>query len=138
MSSMRQQDAHTEEHGRIAAPPTAPQRPTSAKKLSGRYIVAALGLVTVLAAFAAFGFSIGHSQAASTQLAATAITITSQTQTFTYSSQITFQLDASDTSGTITTAGLEIKVPQLGLDRQLNVPVDAARLLHRAHLSLQL
>ena len=124
MSSMRQQDAHMEEHGRIAAPPPSPQRPNGAKKLAGRYIPAALCLVTVLAVFAAFGFSIERSQAASTQPEANAITITAQTQTFTYSSQITFQLHASDTSGTITKAGLEIKVPQLGLDRQLNVPVE--------------
>lgn len=67
-------------------------------------------------------FSSGRAQASAARLASS-IAIVSQTQTFTYPSQIIFQLQATDSVSAITSARLEISVPQEGIDRQITVPV---------------
>jgi hypothetical protein len=77
----------------------------------------------VLALVGVLSLSSGRALASSAQPGASTITITSETQTYTYASRITFQMQASDSAGHITSARLEISVPQLDIDHQESVPV---------------
>jgi hypothetical protein len=95
------------------------------KKTSGRLSVVFLLLAPSLALLAAFTLSAGKAKAAEAPPLpdSDAITITSETQTFTYATQITFQVSASDTVGKITAAQLEIIVQPIGIDHHIDVPV---------------
>jgi hypothetical protein len=91
--------------------------------MPGGRSLAALWLAITLGLVAAFSLSAGIAQASSARPGANAITITSQTQTYTYATRMTFQVQASDSAGTINKAELEIKVAQIGMDRRITVPV---------------
>lgn len=114
---------YTDERGTTGAPPRSTPRQSGGRKPSASYALAPLWLATILALVAAFGFSSGLAQANAARPEANAITITSETQSDIYPSQITFQVQASDNAGTISGAQLEIAVPQINIDHQITVPV---------------
>lgn len=99
---------------------TTPRRAVR-KQLAG-HLVISFWLAATLALFAALSLRAGQAQAAAPP-AANVITITSQTQTYTYATLITFQVRASDSAGKISSARLEISVPEIRIDHQINVPV---------------
>ncbi len=123
MSKEQPRNPHKEAYGRTTAAHAARPHLHSSMKQPGARSLAPLWLAAVLALLAAFSLSAGHAQAAAARPGANAITITSQTQTYTYATQITFQVQASDSAGTITSAQLELTVPQLDIDHRLTVPV---------------
>lgn len=123
MSKEQSLEAHTDERGTAAATQAPTPRQSSGRKMPGGRSWAALWLAITLALVAAFGLSSGLAQASAARPDANAITITSETQSDTYPSQMTFQVQASDNAGTISGAQLEIAVPQINVDHQITVPV---------------
>ncbi len=123
MSREYSQDVGTKEPRFLAASRTPTPHSRHLKKKPERRSLVFLLLAPTLALLAAFSLSLGIAQAASTLPQASPITITSETQTFTYATQITFQVSASDTAGKIASAQLEIMVQPVGIDRHINVPV---------------
>lgn len=114
---------HTDERGTAEAALRPASRQSEGLKTPGGRSLAPLWLAALLALVAAFGFSSGLAWASAAHSDANAITITSETQSTIYPSQMTFQVQASDSAGTISSAQLEITVPQISIDHQISVPV---------------
>lgn len=85
-----------------------------------RLLLAAMALALI----GALSLNLGVARASPASPARSTISILSETQTFRYPSSMTFQLQASDSSGSISSAHLIIEVPPEDIHHDLTVPVD--------------
>ena len=96
----------------------------NAQSLGGVVRLALACLVAAVALVGALGLSSGLAKANAARPQASTISISSQTQTLHYPSTITFQLQASDSAGSINGAHLAISVPPEGISHDIPVQVD--------------
>jgi hypothetical protein len=78
----------------------------------------------VLALVGALSLNIGLARASQARPASSTISILSQTQSFRYPSSMTFTLQASDSTGSISSAHLIIEVPPEQMHHDITVPVN--------------